>query len=122
MQFGANCTAVIASLAAFKSGFCCNNNNNKSPLAKIRAAVMTPDEFVPDPRVCQEFNVSSMTIWRWDRDPAKALLGWPPPIRINRRKFRSRKQLEQFKANLLQAALEARERKGTLGSAVVAKD
>jgi hypothetical protein len=69
---------------------------------------MIPDEFVPDSRVCREFNITPMTIWRWDRDPAKAQMGWPPPVRINKRKFRSRKQLEQFKNNLLQVALEAR--------------
>src|SRR5450755_4774318 len=31
-----------------------------------------PDELVPDPQVAREFNVSLMTLWRWDRDPS-----WP---------------------------------------------
>jgi hypothetical protein len=55
------------------------------------------DELVPDPQVCKELSVSAMTIWRWDRDPQMAALGWAPPIRINKRKYRSRKQFEKFK-------------------------
>ena len=34
-----------------------------------------PDELVPDPQVAREFNVSLMTLWRWDRDPKLAELG-----------------------------------------------
>ena len=72
-----------------------------------------PDEFVADPKVAKEFGVTLMTLWRWDHDPVKSALGWPPPVRTgtakNTRKFRSRKQLEQFKAILLQRALHARE-------------
>ena len=35
-----------------------------------------PDELVPDPRVAREFNVTLMTLWRWDHDPKLAELGW----------------------------------------------
>jgi hypothetical protein len=35
-----------------------------------------PDELVPDRQVAREFNVSLMTLWRWDRDPKLAELGW----------------------------------------------
>jgi hypothetical protein len=70
------------------------------------------DELVPDPQVRKELGgISDMTTWRWDRDPKMAALGWPPVERIRSRKFRSRKLLEQFKANLFRQALEARERK-----------
>jgi predicted DNA-binding transcriptional regulator AlpA len=63
------------------------------------------DISVPGPQVEREFGVSSMTIWRWDRD---SKLGFPPKIKINGRNYRSRQQLEAFKANLLAAALKAR--------------
>ena len=56
----------------------------------------------------QRLGVSDMTIWRWDRDPKMAELGWPPPVKIRKRKFRPRKQLEAFKANLLRQAVETR--------------
>jgi hypothetical protein len=53
-----------------------------------------------------------MTMWRWDRDPLMAELGWPAVIRIAGgsvgRKYRSRSQLEQFKANLVQRAIAQR--------------
>jgi hypothetical protein len=68
----------------------------------------TFDELVPDRQVRREVGVSDMTIWRWDRDPKMAELGWPPPVRIRKRKFRPRKQLETFKGNLLRRALETR--------------
>ena len=66
------------------------------------------DEFAPDLKVCEELGVTAMTLWRWDHDPAKAALGWPPPIRIGPRKFRSRKLLEEFKAAMVQRALADR--------------
>ena len=67
------------------------------------------DELVPDPQVRREFGgVSEMCTWRWDRDPKMAALGWPLPVRIGRRKYRSRKKIEACKANLLaQAAAKA---------------
>jgi hypothetical protein len=49
-----------------------------------------------------------MTAWRWDGDPALIALGWPARIRIRRRNFRSRQQLEQFKAALIRKAIEER--------------
>ena len=48
-----------------------------------------PDELVPDPQVAREFNVSLMTLWRWDRDPRLAKLGWEPPVKIRTRNYRS---------------------------------
>jgi hypothetical protein len=66
------------------------------------------DSLVPDPHVWIEFDITPMTGWRWDHDPAMAALGWPPPIGIRQKKYRSRKQLETFKANMLQQALAQR--------------
>jgi hypothetical protein len=43
-----------------------------------------PDELVPDPQVAREFNVSLMTLWRWDRDPKLAELGWNRPSKSER--------------------------------------
>lgn len=60
------------------------------------------DTLVPDRIVRKEFGISSMTLHRWTKDPS---LKFPPPIRIRTRCFRSRVQLEEFKARLTQAAL-----------------
>ena len=65
-----------------------------------------PDELVPDPIVCREFGISSMTLWRWDHDVE---LKFPPPIVIRKRKFRIRRQLEAFKQRLLRRAIERAE-------------
>jgi len=59
-----------------------------------------PDELVPAPQVAREFNVTLMTLWRWDRDPRLAELGWEPPLKIRRRNYRRRRPLEKFKAAL----------------------
>jgi hypothetical protein len=48
---------------------------------------------LPDPKVCDRYNVTSMTLWRWDRDPA---LNFPKPIRIRRRKYRDVDELDAF--------------------------
>jgi|HubBroStandDraft_6_1064221.scaffolds.fasta_scaffold2332601_1 hypothetical protein len=67
-----------------------------------------PDQLVPDPQVQKEFSVCAMTMDRWDKDPKMAELGWPPPIRIKIRKYRSRRLIERFKASLVKAAIAAR--------------
>lgn len=64
-----------------------------------------PDELVPDPQVWRELGVTSMTGWRYTHDPE---LGFPPPIKIRTRNFRSRRMLEEFKARLLRMALAER--------------
>jgi hypothetical protein len=67
------------------------------------------DSLVPDRLVRAELNIAAMTSWRWDRDPKMISLGWPPPIRIGAgRKYRSRRMLEEFKANLVRRAIEQR--------------
>jgi predicted DNA-binding transcriptional regulator AlpA len=64
------------------------------------------DYLIPDTLVQREFGgVSKMTFFRWTRDPT---LNFPPPVRIKSRNYRSRQQLEAFKAKLLTAALKRR--------------
>jgi hypothetical protein len=60
-----------------------------------------PDPLVPDPKVAEEFGVSLMTLWRWDRDPRMAELGWEPPVKIRKRNYRSRSVLEKVKATAM---------------------
>jgi hypothetical protein len=67
------------------------------------------DTLVPDPEVAREFSVTLMTLWRWDRSPAKVALGWPPPVKIGHRNYRNRHGIETFKKNLIAAALAERE-------------
>jgi hypothetical protein len=62
-------------------------------------------ELVPDPQVCREFQITSMTLWRWDHDSE---LEFPPPIRIRKRKFRRRRALEAFKRRLVRNAIARR--------------
>jgi hypothetical protein len=70
---------------------------------------LVPDEevgeLVPDTQVCREFQITSMTLWRWDHDPE---LEFPPPIRIRKRKFRRRSALEIFKRQLVRNAIARR--------------
>jgi hypothetical protein len=63
------------------------------------------DELVPDPQIQREFGICAMTLWRWDKDLE---LGFPPPIRIRGRKFRSRRLAEAFKQRLLADAVMRR--------------
>jgi hypothetical protein len=63
------------------------------------------DTFVPDPQVWKELGISSMTGWRWQRDPS---LNFPPRIQIRGRNFRSRKQLERWKAEMLRRSIAGR--------------
>jgi hypothetical protein len=83
--------------------------DRKSTKSKRKTATVAPDALVSDSVARQECGkVSRMCIWRWDHDPAMAELGWPPPIQLNNRKYRSRRALEVFKQNLMKRALAAR--------------
>src|SRR5262245_31538880 len=70
------------------------------------------DVFVPDTVLLQELSVTAMSVWRWDNDPHMVAMGLPPPIRLGRRKFRSRAAIEKFKRALIQRALDERARGG----------
>jgi hypothetical protein len=80
-----------------------------SPISHSREVDLAADEdvgeLVPDPQVCREFQITSMTLWRWDHDPN---LEFPPPIRIRKRKFRRRSALEIFKRQLVRNAIARR--------------
>jgi hypothetical protein len=73
----------------------------EAPLVETRNT-LDYDTLVPDPQVQKEFGVTAMSIWRWDRDLELIELGWPPPIRIRTRKFRSRIALENFKRLMIE--------------------
>jgi len=80
----------------------------KNSLAETAGATDPPDTLVPDPQVFAEFGITPMTGHRWDHDQALIALGWPAPAKIRLRKFRSRRQLEKFKSNMLKRAIEQR--------------
>jgi len=73
------------------------------------APPLAPDVWVPEGTVCAELGLTSMSLWRYDRDAKMIALGWPLPIKMNRRKFRSRRALDAFKANLAALALKQRD-------------
>lgn len=49
--------------------------------------------YLPDPKVCQRYGITPMTLWRWDHDPR---VNFPRPIRINHRKYRDEAELESW--------------------------
>jgi hypothetical protein len=51
------------------------------------------DSLVPDLIVAEELSVTTMTLYRWDRDPAKAALGWPPKIKPGGPNGRTERQI-----------------------------
>lgn len=63
------------------------------------------DVLVPDPVVAREFTVTLMTLFRWTHD---ANLGFPPPIKMRGRNYRSRAALEAFKHRKMRDAIAGR--------------
>lgn len=61
-------------------------------------------DLVPDPAVCREFGITTMTLWRWSCDPE---LNFPARIQIRKRNFRGRRQLDDFKARMIRSATAA---------------
>ena len=53
-----------------------------------------PKTYLSTKQVCERYgDVSTMTIWRWCRDPK---MGFPQPIKINRIKFWCEPELDAF--------------------------
>lgn len=63
---------------------------------------------VRDAEVRVEFDLSDMGLWRWDHDEELRKLGWPPPIVIRGRKYRSKEALDAFKKKLIDQAIANR--------------
>jgi hypothetical protein len=54
----------------------------------------TPDDLIPDSQVADHrYHVHIKTLGRWD---SNLKLGFPPPVVINGRKYRRRRELEEF--------------------------
>jgi predicted DNA-binding transcriptional regulator AlpA len=68
-----------------------------------------PDSFVADPDVAKELGISLMTLWRYDRSEELRDI-FPAKVQIGKRNYRSRRQLEVFKATMLRKALAERKR------------
>jgi len=51
------------------------------------------DGLLPGPEVCARYRISQMTRWRWENDES---LGFPQPIRINRRSYWRIRDLEKW--------------------------
>ena len=62
-------------------------------MAKIISSILKSSDLLPDPLVAERYKVTPRTLHRWDRQPD---LGFPPPLRINRRKYRRIYQLEDW--------------------------
>jgi predicted DNA-binding transcriptional regulator AlpA len=56
---------------------------------------------IPDPEVARTLGVTLMTIYRWDHDPS---MGFPKPIRLKTRKYRSAKELTEWRDGLVREA------------------
>jgi hypothetical protein len=66
------------------------------------------DVWIPDDEFIKELGIGRMSMHRYDRDPVMHALGWPPPMKIKERNYRSRRVTEAFKANMLKRAMAAR--------------
>jgi predicted DNA-binding transcriptional regulator AlpA len=51
---------------------------------------------LPDSEVCKRYGVVPYTLWRWDNEQPE--LGFPKPVRINKRKYRFEDELDEFDA------------------------
>jgi hypothetical protein len=57
----------------------------------------TNGQLLPEARVSERYGVSRMTLRRWDADPK---IGFPAPIYIRKRRYRSRAELDAFDARM----------------------
>ena len=62
---------------------------------------LTGRRFLPDSAVCRRYSISAMTLWRWDHTPS---LNFPPPLRVNNRKYRDEDALIRWERDRAAAA------------------
>jgi hypothetical protein len=79
-----------------------DNSNTEANDGESEDDSREPDSLVPDRVVGQELGTTVMSLWRRTNDPDD---GFPPPIKIRGRNFRSRKALEAYKARKLREAM-----------------
>jgi hypothetical protein len=82
----------------------------KPSIAPSEDVADVTDTFVPDPQVWKGLGISSMTGWRWQRDPDLN-------FSATQRNFRSRKQLERWKAEMLRRSIGGLGKAATAGEA-----
>jgi predicted DNA-binding transcriptional regulator AlpA len=61
-------------------------------------------KLLPDKKVCERYGVTTMTLYRWDRDPD---LAFPRPIKIRNRNYRTESELDEFDARMKGSPQEA---------------
>jgi hypothetical protein len=69
---------------------------------------MTQKKYIPDAKVCERYDITPITLWRWDNDPD---LKFPPPIRVRGRKYRDAAELDAFDTIERPAAARPQQRK-----------
>lgn len=73
------------------------------------------ETFLPDTKVLLRYNITEMSLWRWDHNPN---LGFPKPHVFSGRKYRKLSELIAFEARAVGAlprltgAVAARSRRG----------
>lgn len=67
--------------------------------------ISSSDDLLPDPLVAQRYDVTARTLYRWDDQPK---LNFPKPIRINGRKYRSVRDLENWERQRVAATADKR--------------
>ena len=79
-------------------------SNTSSASRAVTVDLTSGQVFVPvTPDVAREFNKNPRTIKRWIADKS---LGFPKPVRINRRLYISREALEEWKRARVAASLK----------------
>jgi hypothetical protein len=53
----------------------------------------SPDDLIPDSQVARRYGIHIKTVGRWD---TYSKLKFPPPVVINGRRYRRRRDLEEF--------------------------
>ena len=56
---------------------------------------MQQKRLLPERKVCERYGVTTMTLFRWERDPS---LGFPRALKIRGRKYRREQELDAFDA------------------------
>jgi len=84
---------VLERLAALEAKFAKIGHNGGPPLDDDDEPPQPQPELIPDRLVAERYDVVVRTLERWDATPE---LGFPPPIRVRRRRFRAVDQLNAW--------------------------